>query len=438
MYLGLLSFLLLAVAAAAYEKICAVKALGGGRDDGPSINAAFQECSENSMIILDSYYSVNTLLLTEGLDHVDVLLSGTVQYTPNIAYWSPNSLYLTYQNATTFWFMSGNDIHIFGGGTIDGNGQVWYDAFNETQNEGTAGSSTLTFARPVILTIGNASNVIVEDITEIAAPNWNNVSPLVLAARCSYQQGTLQFVYQSTNVTYRNIKMSKSIDGWDIYRSSFVTIADSTINNGDDCVSFKPNCTDMIVTNLWCNGSHGISVGSLGQYAGETDIVANVFVKNVTMRYAENGARIKVFGGSPDPYSTSGGGTGYVQNITFEDFYGGCLDLPVIVSTIINVMSLVYEVDSPIITDQCYFTSTAQCEEYPSKLTISDVHYINVTGTSSGAEGSLVVDLVCSEECQDITATGTNLTAPDGQATYICENIASVNELDFNCTSPTS
>lgn len=36
------------------------------------------------------------------------------------------------------------------------------------------------------------------------------------------------------------------------------------------------------------------------QYAGETDIVANLFVKNVTMRYAENGARIKVFGGSPE------------------------------------------------------------------------------------------------------------------------------------------
>lgn len=78
----------------------------------------------------------------------------------------------------------------------------------------------------------------------------------------------------------------------------------------------------MVVSNLWCNGSHGISVGSLGQvrlvfyfleqinfrhhykYAGETDIVENVYVKNVTMRYAENGARIKVFGGSPDP-STS-------------------------------------------------------------------------------------------------------------------------------------
>ena len=52
---------------------------------------------------------------------------------------------------------------------------------------------------------------------------------------------------------------------------------------------------------MWCNGSHGISVGSLGQYATETDIVANVSVKNITMLNAQNGARIKVFGGNPDP-----------------------------------------------------------------------------------------------------------------------------------------
>jgi len=80
----------------------------------------------------------------------------------------------------------------------------------------------------------------------------------------------------------------------------------------DDCVSFKPNSTNILVTNMNCNGSHGISVGSLGQYAGETDIVANVYVRNITMSNAQNGARIKVFGGNPSPTSTAGGGGGYV------------------------------------------------------------------------------------------------------------------------------
>jgi hypothetical protein len=50
------------------------------------------------------------------------------------------------------------------------------------------------------------------------------------------------------------------------------------------------------------------------------DIVANVYVRNISMSNAQNGARIKVFGGSNDTSSVSGGGSGYVKNITFEDF----------------------------------------------------------------------------------------------------------------------
>ncbi|KAG6886322.1 hypothetical protein C0993_006732 [Termitomyces sp. T159_Od127] len=30
-------------------------------------------------------------------------------------------------------------------------------------------------------------------------------------------------------------------DGWNVYRSDSVTIKDSIINNGDDCVAFKPS-----------------------------------------------------------------------------------------------------------------------------------------------------------------------------------------------------
>ena len=57
-------------------------------------------------------------------------------------------------------------------------------------------------------------------------------------------------VNEGENVTYRNITISavstsknaaKNTDGWDVYRSNNVVIADSNINNGDDCVSFKPS-----------------------------------------------------------------------------------------------------------------------------------------------------------------------------------------------------
>jgi len=93
-------------------------------------------------------------------------------------------------------------------------------------------------------------------------------------------------------------------------------------------------------------------------------------------------------------------------------------------------------VDYPMYINQCYSTAADVCAQYPSDLSISDVHYINVTGTSSGNEGSVVVDLKCSDVCQDITAVDTNLTSPSGNATYVCVNIASAAKLDFNCSSP--
>ncbi|KAL1949040.1 hypothetical protein VTO73DRAFT_10846 [Trametes versicolor] len=398
--------LLFLSALAVARRTCKVPAIGGGEDDGPAINAAFERCSKNAKVVLDKYYVVDTLLLTKDLDDVEIELSGTVQYTPDIAKWSPQSLFLVYQNATTFWFLSGNNIHLYGGGTLDGNGQVWWDTFNNSHNAGTAGGSSTTFARPIPLTVGNSSNIVVENIRQIGSPFW--------------------FVYQSTNVTYKQINIrsqsyssspTANSDGWDIYRSSHVTIQDSVVINDDDCVSFKPNSTNIIVANMFCNGSHGVSVGSLGQYAGEMDIVANVSVTNITMLNAQNGARIKVFGGNPSPISTAGGGTGFVRNITFKDFH-------------------MENVDNPILIDQCYMTSADVCAQFPSNLSISDVHYINVTGTSSGKEGAVVVDIECSDTCQDITAEDTHLTSPSGNATFVCKNIASTAQLDFNCTLP--
>ena len=71
---------------------------------------------------------------------------------------------------------------------------------------------------------------------------------------------------------WREHLLTEIADGWDLYRSDAIVIQNSYISNDDDCVSFKPNSTNVVVQNLVCIGSHGISVGSLGQYLGETDI----------------------------------------------------------------------------------------------------------------------------------------------------------------------
>lgn len=144
------------------------------------------------------------------------------------------------------------------------------------------------------------------------------------------------------------------------------------------------------------------------------DIIANILVKNVTMVSAQNGARIKAFGGSASSTSTTGGGSGYVRNITFVDF-------------------AVRDVDLPIVIDQCYQTAAATCASFPSKVAISDVHYVNVTGT--GSKSKEVVSMMCSDVCGNITAQGTRLVGTSGSSQYFCTNIASTADLDFPCSA---
>ncbi|CAG5157134.1 uncharacterized protein ALTATR162_LOCUS4926 [Alternaria atra] len=288
-----------------FAAVCLVP--GGTSDDSAAIKAALTSCNNGGTVVLDKTYTIGSLLQTTNLRDVAIELTGTINLSADISYWASNGFQLNYQEAYTAWTIGGSNIHIYGGGTYSGNSDTWYNA-------GKTG--------PIPWVIYNAQNVLVENIKQVQSPFWHNL------------------VYGSRNVTFNNInlhsiqsngKQAQNTDGWDIYRSDNVNILNSNIINGDDCVSFKPNTTNALVENLYCQGSHGISVGSLGQYAGVQDIVANVLVKNVTMVNAENGARIKAFGGSASATSTKGGGNGYVKNITFQDFTVSNVDLPIVI-----------------------------------------------------------------------------------------------------------
>jgi galacturan 1,4-alpha-galacturonidase len=117
-----------------------------------------------------------------------------------------------------------------------------------------------------------------------------------------------------------------------------------------DCVSFKPNSTNVVVQNLVCDGSHGISIGSLGQYKGVVDIVENLQIYNISMSNASDGARIKVWPGIETEFQdllNGGGGLGRVRNITYDGFYH-------------------YNNDNAITITQCYGQSNQTlCNKYP-------------------------------------------------------------------------
>lgn len=119
-----------------------------------------------------------------------------------------------FQNVTSFFKLGGNDVNIYGGGTLDGNGQVWYDLY----------AKNIYTLRPVLIGIDGLHNSILSDLVLRYSPQYYH------------------FVANATDVVFDNINIAgasksaniaKNTDGWDTYRSSDLVIQNSVINNGD-------------------------------------------------------------------------------------------------------------------------------------------------------------------------------------------------------------
>ncbi|KAI1187316.1 polygalacturonase [Nemania serpens] len=386
-------------------KSCSVKALGGGKDDAPHILAAFQNCNNGGTVVLDGAYTIATALDLTFLHSVDVALSGSIAFKADIDYWVDNAFEYAFQTSRAFWKIGGKDVNIYGGGkgVINGNGQPWWDAF----------ASNSSLLRPIALVLDGLHGGSVTGIHMINPPNWFNlianssdilISDMVLTAKSS------------------NSNSVKNSDGWDTYRSDHVVIQNSMIDNTDDCVSFKPNSTNIVVQGLKCNGSHGISVGSLGQYIDQYDIVENVTIYNNTMSNASDAARIKVWSGVHSdfqPILSGGGGSGYVKNITYEKY-----------ESINN--------DWAIEVNQCYGQSNKTlCELYPSNMTISDIYFVDIWGTTSSKYDPKVGTLVCSspKQCYNFHARNVTIKSPKGKSQWVCSNFDTSDLVGFDCIS---
>jgi galacturan 1,4-alpha-galacturonidase len=334
-----------------------------------------------------------------GLTGADI--QGTILFTNDTDYWQANSFKFIFQNVTSFFKLGGENVFIYGGGTLNGNGQVWFDLY----------AQNIYTLRPVLIGVDGLKNSVIADLNLRLSPMYYH------------------FVANASNVVFSDITISgasssvhvaKNTDGWDTYRSRDVTIMNSVIHNGDDCVSFKPNSTDMLVESLSCTGSHGISVGSLGQYVGEYDIVEHVWVGNISMHSTTDGGRIKVWPNTPSALSgdlQGGGGNGRVDNVTFDGM-------------------LIDNVDYAIEITQCYGQSNLTlCTEYPSPLTITNIVFSNFQGTTSTKYAPEIGAFACSSTavCSEISAVNIDVVSPSGgnQAYCLNQNEAA---LDVTCT----
>jgi polygalacturonase len=78
------------------------------------------------------------------------------------------------------------------------------------------------------------------------------------------------------------------------------------VYNEDDCVAITSG-QYVSVSNFWCDGSHGLSIGSVGGKSNNT--VADITFRDSVVLNAQNGARIK----------TNSGTTGSITRVLYEN-----------------------------------------------------------------------------------------------------------------------
>ncbi|KAL3633610.1 hypothetical protein CASFOL_022372 [Castilleja foliolosa] len=202
---------------------------------------------------------------------------------------------------------------------------------------------------------------------------------------------------ESQHVTIQHVSISApgnspNTDGIHIGHSSDITIIDSHIATGDDCISIGDESSNVNISGIFCGPGHGISIGSLGRSAGEKD-VSLVHVSNCTLSNTLNGARIKTIGPN---------------------------------SAALNVLTVTYQhiimdnVHNPIVIDQNYCPS-GQCKKGDSSVEIKGVKFIDVRG-SSGQAVAVKLDCSGSRPCQDIQLSGVNINFKGQATTAACSN----------------
>ena len=191
-----------------------------------------------------------------------------------------------------------SNLHITGGGVVDGNGEPWYARFFE---------KTLKWSRPCLIECMFCTNLTIDNLHLKDSPFWN-VHP-----------------YASRHVHIRNLLITAppwaaNTDGVDPDSCSHVLIENIIVRAGDDGIAIKSGlnaagrsfgmpCEHVTIRNVTVHplldnlSTNGVSIGS--EMSGG---VRNVSIHNITAIGVAAGIYIK---------SMQGRG-GYVRNVTYS------------------------------------------------------------------------------------------------------------------------
>ncbi|KAK8131421.1 glycoside hydrolase family 28 protein [Apiospora sp. TS-2023a] len=401
------------------NNVCVVEPGADGSDSAPAILEAFERCGHNpagdasqrgKVVFKNETYHIQSVMNTTGLCNVDVDLQGTLLWDQNIPYWLNHSLPVGYQNQSSAWLFGGENVHWdgHGYGTLDGNGQVWYDFVNGTNNYP---------GRPHQITVTGSRDSVFQGIRFVQSQMWT-------VTIIHSENILMEDIYVNSTDTKQEVGFefsSLNTDGADTVYANNITFRRWVVDNGDDSIAMKANSTNILIEDCRFHTGLGIAIGSIGQYDGEFEIIENVTARNIQildkMRY---GVYVKTWTGRSAGYPPNGGGggLGYAANMLFQNF------------TLEGATGI-------FAVTQCtsYNDATGGCDT--SEFHIRDLVLEDWRGT---AVSDVVAAVQCSaaRPCTGIEIKGIDIvdtingTAP---ASYLCDNVSGPQ--GFACTGPT-
>ncbi|GAA0237715.1 glycoside hydrolase family 28 protein [Haladaptatus pallidirubidus] len=325
------------------------------------------------------------------------------------------------------------NVAITGQGTIDGQGDYWWEFYDAPESEYPDGLrarldefderndkrddvSSFTL-RPPLFQIDSSENVSVSGVTLRNSPFWNT-----------------HLVY-SENITVHDVNVENPADapngdGIDIDSSRYVRISDTYVNAGDDAICIKSGkdeegrsvgepASQITITNCTIEAGHGgIVIGS--EMSGD---VRDVTVSNCTFTDTDRGIRLK----------TQRGRGGVVEDLRFDTI-------------------IMRRVVCPFVINGYYFTDI-DIDPVPvdeSTPMVRNVHFHNITARDVSYAGFFAG--VPEQQFEDISFSNVHIDATrpldatdivpamaenyEASHTFFCKSLADISFTDVKIRTP--